>query len=163
MTTPARSFQLSKKKAAARRAENEKTFEPITYRINDEDTGEHRDIVAHFPGEGVFTVLVAQAGMADKDGVALAGSLFTALSKAFTENGDYDFLRSKVEADELDPLDLMDLVENMVEVWSAFPTQPQSGSTPSQPRTGGRSTGRVPARARTQESSPSGSPTDSAA
>lgn len=179
MTTPAKSFQLAKRKSAEDR---DAQYPPISYEfvddepeggwpIDDDEDSEtfgqpiiaKRTLVAHFPGAGVFDVLIAQTGMADIDGQAIAGSLFAALKSSFIENRDYEYLKAKVESEELETAQLMDLIEDMIQQWAAFPTRRSSGSTRSQRRTGGRSTGRVPATASTPAASQSNSPTDSAA
>lgn len=179
MTTPARSFQLSRPKS---QAELDAQYPPLSYTFTDDEPEggwpvdededsetygqplvKQRTLTAHFPGSGVFDVLIAQTGMADIDGQAIAGSLFAALKRAFPENRDYEYLKAKVETEELDAAQLMDLIEDMIEQWAAFPTRPSSASTRSQRRTGGRSTGRVPATASTPAASRPSSPTDSAA
>lgn len=163
MTTPARSFQLAKPRA---KNQDDAQYPPITYVFTetepdegwpvDEETQEpivvERTVVAHFPGEGVFSILVAMSGMAETDGQAIAGTVFSTLKKSFTDRGDYAFLRAKLETEELQLEQMMELIEDMIEQWSAFPTKPASASTPSPARTGGRSTGRVSARASTPQS-----------
>jgi hypothetical protein len=72
--------------------------------------------------------------------------------------GEYLKLRNRLTGplEQRIPLEfLMDFLGQMVGYWSDFPTQPSSDSSPEQPTTGGRSTGRVHSPVSTPSSFPS--------
>lgn len=159
MTDSIRSFQLSKPRT---RADRDAEYPPLPYTFtddepeggwpldeNDEPIVAERTLMAHYPGGGVFDVLISQTGMARQSGIEIAGSLFTALKETFVEPGDYAYIRGKMETEELDAEQLMELIEDMIERWAAFPTKRSSASTGSRATTGPRSRGPVPSEAST--------------
>lgn len=98
-------------------------------------------VVAHYPGDGVMTLMIASMATDAEQADAL-GSIFSILEAAFSDQ-DYRFLRKKLRDEEIDSALLMGMIEDMMDAWLAFPTQPSSGSRSPQPSTGTRSTGRV--------------------
>jgi hypothetical protein len=148
--TAARSFTLA---AKAEVEENE--HPPISYELIDPDTGDRREVTAHYPGDGRLTLMLATAGSAesaDASDMAVAGEMFKVLQHSFDEP-DYRFIR-KLVADEKLPLDLLaEMMRDMMERWTAFPTKPSSGSASSPRGTGTRSTGRSPGKGSIQQRS----------
>lgn len=159
MTDSARSFKLSKPKS---KEERDQEYPPLTYVFTDDEPADgwpvdedgepiiaERTLTAHYPGAGVFDVLLAQTGMARVSELEIAGSVFAALKQTFVDDGDYDYIRGKIETEELEVSQLVELIEDMIEKWTAFPTKRSSASTRSQRRSGGRSRGPVPSGAST--------------
>lgn len=109
-----------------------------------------RQIETSYPGEGPLALMIASINTDSSEnpiGAALA-FLDTTMSQA-----DYRFIRKALRENRVDFDMLMDMIQDMVETWSTFPTKPQRGSTRSQPATGTRSTGRAPGSGSTRSSS----------
>lgn len=158
MSAP-RSFQLAVK-SKAKKTEYEPrpyVFVSATETEQVEVDGEiverpaSRQVVANYPGDGVMSLMLASVGSDSSEIEALA-SIYSFLQSSFNTS-DYRFLRRLVRDEELDYDLLMDLVQDMMEGWLAFPTQPQSDSPPSPQATGTRSTGRVRGPGSTQQNS----------
>lgn len=142
--TAVKSFQMAVKKEAG-----EEEQEPLTYEFVEAD-GSAREIVARYPGEGALMLLLASVG--DDENVGAASELFALLAEAFSKS-DMAFLKKAYRSGAIETETLMDLVMDMVERWSAFPTQQQSGSSGKQPSTGAKSTGRAPGAGSTRSAS----------
>ncbi len=158
MSAP-RSFQLAVK-SKAKKSE----YEPRPYRFVSATDFEEvevdgdiirqpvsREVVANYPGDGVMSLMLASVG-SDASEIEALASIYSFLQASFS-NSDYRFLRRLVRNEELDYDLLMDLVQDMMEGWLAFPTQPPSDSQPSPQATGTRSTGRVRGPGSTQQTS----------
>lgn len=120
-------------------------FEPLTEKEVEDGVAPYErrktTVVAHYPGDGVMTLMIASMATDAEQADAL-GSIFSILEAAFSDQ-DYRFLRKKLRDEEIDSELLMQMIEDMMDAWLAFPTQPSSGSASRQPSTGTRSTGRV--------------------
>lgn len=100
-----------------------------------------RRIVAHFPGEGLMTQLIAtmgvDAGMGDQ-----LGAMYSFLKHAVSAS-DYAYIRKQQAEGRLGSDVVLSMSRIMLAEWSTFPTQPSSGSASGQPATGTRSTGKL--------------------
>lgn len=149
--TAGRSFQLATK--AAVKEKRDAQYEPREYRFVTE-SGEEKVIVAHFPGEGALTLTIAATGAGDGEGQEADAvlAIFELLKESFSTE-DYRYLRGLVRSEALDIELLMEMIEDMMEGWLAFPTQPSRASRRSVAPTGTRSTGRVRATTSTPQAS----------
>lgn len=141
--TAVKSFQMAAKKEAGREEHPALEYEFLT------PEGDARTVTARFPGDGALMLLIAASG--GEDGMAAATELFALLAETFDE-ADMAFLKKSYRSAILDTDMLMDLVMDMVERWSSFPTQPPSDSSPKRPSTGTKSTGRAPGKGSTRSS-----------
>ena len=80
-------------------------------------------------------------------GLSTVQALFTLLS-AVLRKSDYDIIEGQLH-DGLDLAVITEIVEYLVAEWSGRPTRPPSGSSPSRPTTGRRSTVKQPVEAST--------------
>lgn len=149
--TAARSFKLATLDAI--KAERD-TYGTVAF---DFDT-EHPDgsvttrtCVAHFPGDGALMLLASSSG-ADAEMADSLSAVFALFEQTFS-TADYKFIRSKIRSQELPARIALEMIGDMTEAWSGFPTQPSSDSPVSPPSTGTRSTGRAPSKASTQRRS----------
>lgn len=108
-------------------------------------------VTAHYPGDGVMTLMIASMG-ADSEEADAVASVFAILEASFNAK-DYRFLRQRLKDEEISVDQLMDVIADMMEAWLGFPTQPASDSHRSQQSTGMRSTGRAPGAGSTQPAS----------
>lgn len=108
-------------------------------------------VTAHYPGDGNMTLFLAALGADDAEIDTLA-SVFSILENSLTPE-HYKFLRQRLRAEEIDSNTLVAMVEDMMEAWLLFPTQPSSDSPKSRGTTGTRSTGRAPGTGSTQQGS----------
>jgi len=143
-----KSFQLA---AKAQVSEKDAEYEPITLTVVDAD-GEKHDLVAHYPGDGAVTLLMA-ASSADGGAQMIVGTIFATLEQTFSAE-DYRFIRQRVLSEELTIDMMMEMFQSLIEEWTSFPTQRSSDSPQSPPTTGTRSTGRSPGKGSTQRNSP---------
>lgn len=163
MSAP-RSFQMAAKATSS----PDREYEPRDYRFvsatdftdDPENPGQEipleTTITAHYPGDGVVTLLFA-ANAPDADPSELVGVVMTTLKAMFSRE-DYRFIRKHLSDEQIDLPTLMAIISDAMEAWTAFPTQPQSASSRSQRSTGTRSTGRAPGKGSTQ---PVSTPVDS--
>lgn len=148
MSTSQRSFKLA---VASKVGDFDEEYEPIDYTFEESD-GKVRVITVHYPGDGAMALMISTAG-ADAGDEERATAIFSALEAAM-EPDDYTFIRRQVRRNAL-PIEMVgQFVEDMVETWTAFPTQPPSDSPRTQPATGGRSTGRVRGQGSASSTSP---------
>ena len=147
-----KSFQLA---AKAQVSEKDAEYEPITITLVDGE-GEKKELVAHYPGDGALTLLMAASGP-DSGPQEIASVTFATLEQTFSE-ADYRYIRQRVMSQELPVETVMEMFMAFIEEWTSFPTRRSSGSAQSQPTTGTRSTGRSPGKASTRAASlPAGS------
>lgn len=131
-----KSFTLAAKKKLAPEPNGEYDSRSYTF---ESEAGKKRTIIANYPGDGVMTMLIAASG----GGLAnMTAEVFRVVDNSFSRE-DARYLRQLVANEELTVDQLMEIVKDMVEGWTAFPTQPSSDSEPSPSSTGQRSTGRV--------------------
>lgn len=160
MTTAPKSFKMA---AKATLTDHDEEHEPREYRFVSstefhppKEEGKKPKpvetvVVAHYPGDGVLTLMMATLGDQSSDASAL-GALFEILEASFSP-ADYRFLRDRLKSEEISPELLTEIAQDMVEGWLSFPTQPSSDSARSRPTTGVRSTGRAPGKGSTQQGS----------
>lgn len=149
--TAGRSFTLATKEAVKEKRDAQ--YEPREYRFVTEG-GEEKVIVAHYPGDGALTLTIAATGAGDvevQEAEAML-SIFELLKEAFSP-ADYRYLRGLIRTEALDIELLMEMIEDMMEGWLAFPTRPSPASRRSPAPTGTRSTGRVRGSAPTPQAS----------
>lgn len=108
-------------------------------------------ITAHYPGDGIMTLMIASMG-SDSDTADAMASIFSILEASFSAK-DYRFLRDRLRNEEISTELLMDMISDMMDSWLSFPTQPPSDSPKSRPSTGMRSTGRAPGKGSTHSDS----------
>lgn len=133
--TARRSFKLATNAAADR------GFPPIELEFEDPDSGEPIVLTANYPGDG--TLMLAVSDITDEDsGVNSMSSILSILRGALSDS-DYRTLRGWIRSGALDVPTLGDILSDLMEAWTSFPTKPSSGSLQSQPTTGTKSTGRV--------------------
>lgn len=157
--TSARSFTL-----AAKAEVEENAYPPIQYEFIDPEIPEPKEegdpsnvrlVTAHYPGDGRLMMLLATAGSAASASASemeVAGEMFEVLQHSF-DTPDYRFIRSLVASGRL-PIDLVgEMIRDMMERWTTFPTKPASGSPQSPQATGTRSTGRSPGKGSIQQRS----------
>lgn len=134
-----RSFKMAAKKAA----NVEKIYKPVPFDLQQED-GTVRRVVANYPGDGSFLLLVAVNGP-DSSGPEYLSTLLNFVQKMFSRE-DYRYIRECIGNEQLEIDQLGDLIWAAMEEWgesSDFPTQQDSGSSTSPEPTGTPSTGRV--------------------
>ena len=120
--------------------ENSDQFEPMEFEFKDTDTGEKRVLVATYPGAGMLVAMAASFAGRKADNNPLVGAM-EFLEAAFNAE-DWGYLRGKLKASKISADDhLVPLIEDMMEEWGDFPTQPSSVSVTSLPSTPTRSTG----------------------
>lgn len=142
MTTAPRSFRrsLEKKKGSAR----------PTVVFNLDTVDDKGDVVqsdtfhATQPTEEALFLLAALAGDEESGGAEEAAAVMDLFRQSLPE-AEYITLRRRLRDPESDvSLDvLQEVIPWLMEEWTAFPTEPASGSSRSQVTTGERSTGRV--------------------
>jgi hypothetical protein len=109
------------------------------------------EFTATRPSDGVMMMFVAYTSEQADERTQLY-ELLKLFEKALGE--DFPRFRDLVEQDRLDPVSVVEIFQWLMEEWSAFPTQPSSGSRPLPAGTGGRSTGRSPGKGSTRRVSP---------
>lgn len=135
----------------ARRIDPEEDdYEPLTIDFTETDAkGKKsvRTVTFRYPGDGVLIGLMSVAGRQTTAATATrrASKLYKVLEKGMSEE-DYDYFVGLIEDDIIDMDWVTDMFSAAMEKWSGgFPTQPSKPSSQPRARTGGRSTGRLPA------------------
>lgn len=128
MARSSRSFVLATKASVE---EKNAEYEDIEFEFTDPDavpekgrkTVAPRVCTAHYPGEGAMFAMASSVGMSDAELVNPAGALRHFLAKIFNRE-DFRFIWREVEESRLDARDdLMALVGECMESWSAVPSQ----------------------------------------
>jgi hypothetical protein len=141
----------------ARRQAGDSEYEPISVPLIDDD-GTERVVVMEYPGDGMFSQLVAFISLGSGQGVKQLSTFYAMLEKSFPHEDDFDFLVAKLRNEELTYDQMFDIVQGAMELWSTFPTKSSSASPATPRKTGTRSTGRSPGKGSIQPTSrPAGS------
>lgn len=131
--TAARSFQM----AAKANATPDDEHKPVSFTLTDAN-GKDRTLTATYPGDGAIILVAATAAGTDVGAEAL-NEIFAFIKESFSA-ADSAFIRSKFRSAEISPELLMDIIGDLMESWTSFPTQPPSASSPKRPSTGTKST-----------------------
>ena len=123
--------------------------EPIEFTVDGDK------YTAYPPTPGQFMLLMS-AQAKGRDEVESVASIIDFLDGILDENAQADFRRRLMDRD--DPFDfdtVTQIMEGLIEEWSARPTQSPSASSSSPANGGRKSTARRPSRASTSRTSPS--------
>lgn len=132
-----KSFQLASKN---READKHKIVE-LEFQDPDDPEGEPLVMKAHYPGDGLIMVAIADATSEDSDGGSM--NAIMSILKGALSIEDYRTIRGWIKAGDLPADAVGDIFEDLMEEWTTFPTKPSSGSSRSRNTSGTRSTGRA--------------------
>jgi hypothetical protein len=151
--TARRSFKMAANKSLDKPEQEdlEYEFEEPVEDIEGEEAEEPqpviRTVIAHYPGDGAVMMLLASAGddinFTDKLGEVMS---FIASS---VSSSDMRYIRAGIRSGDIGSEVLLEMMSDMVEQWTTFPTKPSSASGKSPGSTGTRSTGRSPGKGST--------------
>lgn len=132
--------QMKNFESAAREKDDNERI-PFGFEINGEGWGRDKEhkFEGLSPTEGQIGLFMAAVGSGE---YATGLAAIMEILKSSLNHGSYSALRSRI-ADEDDPLemdDLSDIVAYLIELVTARPTQPRSGSTGTRRSTGSSST-----------------------
>jgi hypothetical protein len=101
---------------------------------------EVKELQAYRPSDGQLAVLMASFGKGSDEVESVAGPLNFFDSILDDDGRRYIMDRMLDPKDPFGPGECAQIMEGLIEEWSGRPTQPPSGSTPSQPNGGQNST-----------------------